>query len=185
MSNATLAGLATVLLAAHAIANGAPTKQLEIKGLHLGMPESAARQIDNLPSTTVAGVRSANAEGPALSLKFGDGRLESVLFVFKSDDFGKVRDALKAKYPGLQCTKYRLAYKESSWRTRSVDHEECSLVLGEAALMLHQHGSQVFRSELALVSKRAYGERAAARKKALDEAESKKRDRARPKTDDL
>lgn len=79
---------------------------IDIKGLRIGMAkEEVEAKFGRLPirGFTIAGV-IGKYDSQGLDLSFRDNQLDSMMFMFAADRFDEVMEAVKSKYPAIQCT---------------------------------------------------------------------------------
>lgn len=114
--------IAAALFAVSALA-AAPDP--DVKGIRADMTQGEFEQLypdGTLPiDFTIGGVSSAFA--PPSPPEFENGRLYRFAFLFRSDDYVQLRDAIKAKYPRLQCQRSEVQNKMGA----TFQQERCAL----------------------------------------------------------
>lgn len=130
--------------------------EIEIKGVRIGMSkQDLDSKYPSWEGFTVAGVPSKSKYAPG-PYDFHDGKLDYFGFSFDPRKFDSIREALKAKYPGLSCENSAV----SNAMGATFEQTECNLRGSNASLRLSRFGSDITSGLLFLVSHRALEERA-------------------------
>lgn len=131
-------------------------QNVEIKSIRIGMTKAEFNKHypKGVRALTIAGIQSKDV---APTVKFVDGVLDTFLFVFPSEHYETVRDAIKAKYPELPC-------RRSTIKTRvgaEFAQEEC----GHETFVVSRYVDDIDTSVVAMVSKRALNQETKDRQK--------------------
>jgi hypothetical protein len=122
---------------------------LEIKGLKIGMTEKEAYD-KSIYGFTIGGVSPKNP----IDLKYHDGKLDRLSFVFTPEGFNAVLEAVKSKYPSLKCNNSSV----SNAMGASFQQMICMLESPEATLIIRRFTTSIDTSTLTLTSQRFFDE---------------------------
>lgn len=138
-------------LAAAALQFGAVGAQaIEIKGISIGMTRAELqKKYPTWRGFTIAGVRSLNKDSPG-HVEYFKGRLDNFHFSFDSDSFLDVLEAVKEKYPNIDCKNSQI---KNVWGA-TFNQVECFLADNVSTLFLSRYGGDLRTSGLTLASVR-------------------------------
>ena len=143
----------------------APAQQIEFKGLHLGMSRAEVQKKAGplpLKDFTIAGVGSKYS---TIELRFHEDKLDSLAFLFHANRFDDVLEAVRAKYPALECKNTTVTNAIGGSFTQT----DCTLKDMLGTLTLTRFVSDIRTSVLSLTSDRAI-------KEYIDEERKRKKD---------
>jgi len=133
------------------------SQEIEIKGLRLGMTMAEVEsKVGKLPlkNFTIAGVKGKYEDSNPVIIKFYEGKLDVFVFFFDANHFDDVLEAVKTKYPSLECAKSNV----SNAMGASFDQVKCNLHDQSGSLSLSRFVSDIKTSALSLMSDRAIKE---------------------------
>jgi len=143
--------LALVCLSAPAQVLG---QSLDIKGVRIGMTEAEVNErIGNAREFTIGGVTSKNPDRP-VGLKYHEGKLDYLAFYFDAKDFSRVQEAVKDKYPSIDCSSSTVTNAMGA----KFEQVTCLIADSESSLGLRRFSLDIRTSSIILTSKRLFDE---------------------------
>jgi hypothetical protein len=125
---------------------------IEIKGLKIGMTEKKVSNV-GIYGFTIGGVKSKFPDNP-INLEYYEGKLDRLSFFFTPEGFDAVLEAVKSKYPLLECNDSIV----SNAMGASFQQMICILEGSEATLIIRKFTSSIENSSLSLTSRRRFDE---------------------------
>jgi hypothetical protein len=148
------------------------TPEIDIKGIRLGMAKQEVdAQIGSPEEFTIARIPCVNPNGNRDHRDYGlltyyvDDKLDSLAFFFSTEQFDDMVEALRLKYPQLDC--------KDSVNQDGIDLTACILEGKSGNLLLHRHYFTVSTSVLFLQTQEAEQRRQEAARKQEQEEHNK------------
>lgn len=145
-----------MILAACGVAYGAekmapkPMPRIEIKGLAVGMTEEEVATASRAQGEFTVGAVASKYSHSDVSLKFFEGRLDTLYFFFAPAGFSDVLAAVKSKFPAIKCSESKTQNRMGAQFLQV----ECELKQAGASLSIRRLAGDIETSSLSLISDR-------------------------------